>query len=58
MTADGSEHLYVGCYVMHLAQPTIQATPPFRPLGVRSATVDEVALDTDVDAALRAACPR
>jgi len=55
---DGSEHLYVGCYILHLAQPTIQATPPFRPLAVRAATVDEVALDTDIDGALATACDR
>jgi hypothetical protein len=35
----------------------VQATPPFRPLGIRSATLAPVAAGTDTTAAMATACP-
>jgi hypothetical protein len=40
--SDGTTQIFVGCYVLHLSQPAIQATPPFQPLAIRSATIEEV----------------
>jgi hypothetical protein len=40
--SDGTTQTFVGCYVLHLSQPAIQATPPFQPLAIRSATIEEV----------------
>jgi hypothetical protein len=37
--ATGGPRTYAGCYVLHLAVPSIQATPPFHPLGIASANV-------------------
>jgi hypothetical protein len=53
----GTQQLFVGCFTLHLAQPAVQATPPFRPLGIRSADLDEVPPGTDPAPLLAAACP-
>lgn len=38
----GATQTYVGCYLLHLGQPAIQGTLPFRPWGIQSATVTPV----------------
>ncbi|MCX6022077.1 MAG: hypothetical protein NTZ05_10190 [Chloroflexi bacterium] len=38
---DGATQRFVGCYSLHLSQPSIQGTPPFRPLAIRSASLQE-----------------
>lgn len=30
----GARQVYAGCYTLRLVQPAIQATPPFRPMGI------------------------
>lgn len=55
-TSDGSTNTYVGCYVLHLSQPAVQATPPFQPLGIRSATVEQVGGAEDTAALMATAC--
>jgi hypothetical protein len=55
-TSDGSTNTYVGCYVLHQSQPAIQATPPFQPLGIRSATVEQVGGAEDTAALMATAC--
>ncbi len=47
---------YVGCYVMHLAQPAIQATPPFQPMGIRSAKIQQVDNGSDTSALMNTIC--
>lgn len=42
---------FVGCYVLHLSNPDIQAQPPFRPLAIYSAEV--VAVDSAEEAQAR-----
>jgi hypothetical protein len=56
-TAGETTQRYFGCYTLHLARPQIQAVPPFRPMGIRSATVWAWDEDADLDAALAGACP-
>jgi len=53
---DSSTTAFVGCYTLHLAQPLIQTTPPFRPMGIREATITPVENSADRDALLSAAC--
>ncbi|HEU4324032.1 MAG TPA: hypothetical protein VFS21_12860 [Roseiflexaceae bacterium] len=55
--ADGSSQIFVGCYQLHLANPSIQSEPPFRPLGIRSADVRPVAALADTNALMQSACP-
>jgi hypothetical protein len=35
----GETRRFAGCYVLHLARPQLQAVPPFRPIGIRSAAI-------------------
>ena len=36
---DGSTKTFTGSYVLHLGSPTAQATPPFQPLAIESASI-------------------
>jgi hypothetical protein len=53
---DGSLKTFVGCYVMHLAQPGFQGTVPFQPLGITNATVNLVDNSADLTSLLATAC--
>src|SRR5262245_5708906 len=55
--ADGSKQTFVGCYTLHLARPQLQAEPPFRPLAIQRATVQQVENDADTASLMAAACP-
>ena len=55
-TTSGQTQTFVGCYTLHLSQPVIQASPPFEPLGIKSAVVKQVANNADLSALLSAAC--
>lgn len=55
--SDGTQQTFVGCYILHIAQPAVQATPPFGPLGIRSATLKQIAAGADTTALMGAACP-
>jgi hypothetical protein len=46
---DGSVQTFVGCYQLHLSRPVLQATPPFRPMAIQRANVQQV--DNDADTA-------
>ncbi len=41
-TPGGAPQTFLGCYVLHLAQPVIQDTPPYQPLAIQSANVRQV----------------
>jgi hypothetical protein len=56
MMDDGSWQKFAGCYTLHLANPGIQVDPPFHPLAIESASVQQVAPDTDTSDLLAAAC--
>jgi hypothetical protein len=47
---------YVGCYVLHLALPELQAAPPFHPLGIASATIVQVTNGANPDSLRAQAC--
>ena len=53
---DGSQKTYVGCYRMHLSQPTVQGTVPFQPLGIMEATVNLVDNSAAIDSLLTTVC--
>jgi hypothetical protein len=57
-TTDGQQQTYSGCYSLHLAQPAIQATPPFEPLGIRSGHLSQVANNANTADLLATACPQ
>jgi hypothetical protein len=56
MSTGGAVTTYVGCYVMHMGNPGVQAQPPFQPLGIQSATVQEVPNGTDTAGLMAQAC--
>ncbi len=56
-TAAGEQQTFSGCYTLHLAQPAIQATPPFEPLGIRSGDLSQVSNDANAADLLPNACP-
>ncbi|HVB64295.1 MAG TPA: hypothetical protein VNE17_06160 [Nitrolancea sp.] len=53
---DGSTQTFVGCYTTHLAQPAIQSTPPFQPLGIQKAQVKKVANGANTASLMAQAC--
>ena len=53
---DGSSQTFAGCYVLHLSQPGIQATPPFAPLGIKSGDFQQVDANADISALLQTVC--
>jgi heat shock protein HslJ len=46
-TTNGSTQTFAGCYQLHLSSPGAQATPPFRPMAIQSATVKQVSNDAN-----------
>jgi hypothetical protein len=48
---------FAACYILHLASPDIQGTPPYRPIGIRSAKAKLVANNADKTTLLAQACP-
>jgi len=53
---DASEHLYIGCYNLHLANPSFQATLPFRPMAITTEELTEYLITVDVAPILEAIC--
>ncbi len=53
----GATQTFSACYTLHLSRPEIQATPPFQPLAVQSATAKQVNNGSDATALLKQACP-
>lgn len=54
---DGTMETLAACFVMHLSQPTFQASPPFDPLGIVSITYTTAPGTVDLAAPLLTACP-
>jgi hypothetical protein len=52
----GGMQTFVGCYVLHLANPDIQDNPPFQPLGIRSGSFTQVANNADTNTLMATAC--
>jgi hypothetical protein len=56
LTTSSTIQTFVGCYTLRLAQPAVQATPPFQPMGIISGKFTQVANGTDVVPLLLTAC--
>ena len=54
---DGSLQTFVGCYTLHIGRPQIQAVPPFRPLAIQRASIEQVDNDADTAALMAQTCP-
>lgn len=55
-TTSNATQTFVGCYVLHLGLPSAQATPPYQPLGINRAEVQQVDNGADTNALLASAC--
>lgn len=53
---NGGTAVYVGCYNLHLGQPSIQDQPPFDPWAIQSATIQPLAAGADPSAQLASVC--
>ncbi|MCL4505401.1 MAG: hypothetical protein M1434_12845 [Chloroflexi bacterium] len=56
VTSNGTTQTFAACYLMHLANPDMQAVPPFTPLGIQSAHIEQVDNDIDATAMLNQIC--
>jgi len=54
--SDGSTQTFVGCYTLHIGRPQIQAVPPFQPLAIQRATIQQVDDSADTGAPMAQAC--
>jgi hypothetical protein len=54
--SDGSMQTFVGCYTLHLGRPQLQAVPPFLPLSIQRASIQEVDPAADTDALMLQSC--
>lgn len=52
----GKAQIFSGCYTLHLARPEIQAAPPYHPLSIASAMVNQQQNSPNTDDLLSAAC--
>ncbi len=55
-TTNSGQQTFVGCYVLHLAQPELQAVPPFHPLSIASAQIVPVTSGANADTLRAQAC--
>jgi len=53
---NGATQTFVGCYTLHLGNPGMQAAPPFQPLSITSAKINQVANNANTTALLSASC--
>lgn len=56
LTASGTMQYFVGCYNLRLGQPSVQGTPPFRPLGITGGSFKKVVDRDAIIASLPNAC--
>ncbi len=55
-TTSGTAQTFVGCYKLHISQPAIFGAPPFHPLGIISASIQQVASGSDTGSLMSTAC--
>ncbi len=55
-TSGGITQTYVGCYRLHLIDPTIALSPPFHPLSIYAANVVQVANDANTAPMMALSC--
>jgi hypothetical protein len=56
LTTTNTIQTFVGCYTLRLSQPTVQATPPFQPMGIVSGKFTQVTNGTATAPLLSTAC--
>ena len=56
LTTSNTTQTFVGCYTLRLAQPAVQATPPFQPMSILSGKFTQVDNSADMNALLPTAC--
>jgi hypothetical protein len=56
LTTSSTIQTFVGCYTLRLAQPAVQAAPPFQPMGIISGKFTQVSNGTAVVPLLLTAC--
>ncbi len=54
---DGTTQTFAGCYTLHLSRPAIQGVPPFQPLAIVGATVQQATAGANAADLLAGACP-
>jgi hypothetical protein len=54
--ADSTSQSFVGCYAVHLAEPDLQSVPPFHPMAIATAKVQQVPNDANYAALMGIAC--
>lgn len=55
VSRDGTSASFAGCYMLRLAQPALQATPPFRPLAIVEGELEPA--EGNLETILPARCP-
>jgi hypothetical protein len=55
-TTTNTTQTFVGCYTLRLAQPGVQATPPFHPMSITAGEFKQVDNNVDVNPMLSTAC--
>lgn len=53
---DGTQQTFAGCYVLHMSNASIQATPPFSPLAIRSANITAIPSPADPASVMPSNC--
>ena len=53
---NGSTQTFVGCYRLHLGSPSAQGVPPYEPIAIQSATIQQVANGTNTTGLMAQAC--
>ena len=52
----GGLQTFVGCYVLHLANPIIQDNPPYQPIGIRAGSLTQVSNNANTSSLMATAC--
>ncbi len=55
-TTTGQTTKYVSCFTVHLAQPALQAVPPYHPMSIQRATLQQVTGSDNADPMLARTC--
>ena len=53
----GRRVTFVGCYTLHIGRPQIQAVPPFQPLAIQRASIQQIDNDADTAGLMSQSCP-
>lgn len=56
LTNSNTTQTFAGCYTLRLVQPSVQATPPFQPMGIIAGNFKQVANGANITTLLPAAC--